>query len=171
MTSSWFFLSTLSVKVLVCPACFTDCRLKHNLCFSLQPGHYSSLTAPNRQPTANQEPKDQCGNQHYSRELLMMGIVMPETCWAYKKYNKIINDTYLVLFSSIFQVYLRYNCQGIIYVTYNRAGYCRCIASSEIWWRYSTHSHGNTSRIKSFALHCIPFVYWVSQKWRPLLQA
>jgi len=22
----------------------------------------------------------QCGNQHHSRELLMMGIVMPETC-------------------------------------------------------------------------------------------
>jgi len=38
---------------------------------------------------ANQERKDQCGNQHHSRELLMMGIVMPETCRAYKKYNKI----------------------------------------------------------------------------------
>ena len=22
----------------------------------------------------------QCGNQHYSRDLLMMGIVVPETC-------------------------------------------------------------------------------------------
>jgi len=32
------------------------------------------------QPTANQERNDQCGNQHYSRELLMMGIVVPETC-------------------------------------------------------------------------------------------
>jgi len=32
------------------------------------------------QPTANQERNDQCGNQHHSRELLMMGIVMPETC-------------------------------------------------------------------------------------------
>jgi len=49
-------------------------------CFILQPGHYSSLTAPNPQPTANQERYDQCGNQHYSRELLMMGIVVPETC-------------------------------------------------------------------------------------------
>jgi len=46
----------------------------------LQPRHYSSLTAPNLQPTANQERDDQCGNQHYSRELLMMGIVVPETC-------------------------------------------------------------------------------------------
>jgi len=47
---------------------------------SLQPGHYSSLTAPNLQHTANQERNDQCGNQHHSRELLMMGVVMPETC-------------------------------------------------------------------------------------------
>jgi len=46
----------------------------------LQPGHYSSLTAPNFQPTANQELNDQCGNQHYSRELLMMDIVQPEIC-------------------------------------------------------------------------------------------
>jgi len=48
--------------------------------FSLQPGHYSSLAAPNLQHTANQERNDQCGNQHYSRELLMMGVVAPETC-------------------------------------------------------------------------------------------
>jgi len=47
---------------------------------SLQSGHYPSLTATNLQPTANQERNDQCGNQHYSRELLMMGIVVPETC-------------------------------------------------------------------------------------------
>jgi len=47
-------------------------------CFSLQPRHYSSITAPNLQPTENQERNDQCGNQHYSRELLMMGTVMPE---------------------------------------------------------------------------------------------
>jgi len=40
-------------------------------------------------PTANQERNDQCGNQHHSRELLMMGIVMLEICSAYKKCNKI----------------------------------------------------------------------------------
>jgi len=38
------------------------------------------------------ERNNQCGNQHYSRELLMMGIVVPETCWAYKKYNNIISE-------------------------------------------------------------------------------
>jgi hypothetical protein len=26
----------------------------------------------------------------------MMGIVVPETCWAYKKYNEIISGIYLV---------------------------------------------------------------------------
>jgi len=48
--------------------------------FSLQPRHYSSLTAPNLQHTANQERNGQCGNQHHSRKLLMMGIVVPKTC-------------------------------------------------------------------------------------------
>ena len=50
------------------------------------------LPAPNFQPTANQERNDQCGNQHYSGELLMMGIVVPETRGAYKKYNKTISS-------------------------------------------------------------------------------
>ena len=31
-------------------------------------------------PAATREPDGQCGNQHYRRELLMMGIVVPETC-------------------------------------------------------------------------------------------
>jgi len=43
-------------------------------------GLLSGLTATNLQPTANQERNDQRGNQHHSRELLMMGIVVLETC-------------------------------------------------------------------------------------------
>ena len=43
---------------------------------SLQTGHYSSLTTSNLQHTANQERHDQCGNQHHSRELLTMVILM-----------------------------------------------------------------------------------------------
>ena len=42
------------------------------------------------------ERNDQRGNHHHSRELLMMGIVVPETCWSYKKYNKISSGIYLV---------------------------------------------------------------------------
>ena len=52
---------------------------------------YPSSVVGDLQPTANQERNDQCGNQHYSHQLLMMGILVPETCSAYKKYNKIIS--------------------------------------------------------------------------------
>ena len=70
--------------------------------YILQPGHYSSLTAPNLQPTANEERDDQCGNQHCSHELLMIGIVVPETCCSYKKYNKKISSISLVLILQVF---------------------------------------------------------------------
>jgi len=61
-------------------ACDYDVDYHRAAGLSLQPGHHTSLTAPNLQPTANQERNDQCGKQHHSRELLTMGIVMPETC-------------------------------------------------------------------------------------------
>ena len=48
--------------------------------YSLQPGYLSSLPATNFQPTATKEWDGPCGNQHYSRELLMMGIAVPDTC-------------------------------------------------------------------------------------------
>jgi len=62
-------------RALVCPSSGArdynvDCHI----------GRFVLGFASNLQPTANQERNDQCGNQHYSRELLMMGIVMPETC-------------------------------------------------------------------------------------------
>jgi hypothetical protein len=38
--------------------------------------------------------------QQNSRELLMMDILMSETCWAHKKWNKIASDIKLVFRSS-----------------------------------------------------------------------
>ena len=38
--------------------------------------------------------------QQNSRKLLLMGILMSETCWAHKKWNKIASDIKLVLYSS-----------------------------------------------------------------------
>ena len=38
--------------------------------------------------------------QQNSRKLLMMDILMSETCWAYKKWNKIAIDIKLVFYSS-----------------------------------------------------------------------
>jgi len=76
-------------RALLCPSSAArDCNVD---CYTLQPRNYSGLTTPNLQPTTNQERNDQCVNQHHSHELLMMGIVVPETYSAYKKYNKIIS--------------------------------------------------------------------------------
>jgi len=38
--------------------------------------------------------------QQNSRKLLMMGILMSETCWTHKKWNKIASDIKLVFYSS-----------------------------------------------------------------------
>ena len=38
--------------------------------------------------------------QQNSRKFLMMGILMSETCWAHKKWNKIASDIKLVFYSS-----------------------------------------------------------------------
>jgi len=59
--------------------------------FSLQHGHYSN-------PVENKT-TDVVIQQH-SRRLLMMDILMSETCWAHKKWNKIANDIMLVFYSS-----------------------------------------------------------------------
>jgi len=72
-------------RTLLCPSseardCDVDYHIGRFVLGLLYVGHYSSLTAPNLQHTANQEQNDQCGNQHHSHELLMMGIVMSETC-------------------------------------------------------------------------------------------
>jgi len=50
------------------------------VCYSPRSGHSSILPALNFQPAAPREPDSLCGNQHYRRELLMMGIMVPETC-------------------------------------------------------------------------------------------
>ena len=38
--------------------------------------------------------------QQHSRKLLMMDILMSETCWTHKKWNKITSDIKLVFYSS-----------------------------------------------------------------------
>ena len=47
-------------------------------CNSLRSGKSSILPALNLQPVATREPDGLCGNQRYRRELLMMGIMVPE---------------------------------------------------------------------------------------------
>jgi len=50
------------------------------LCYSLRYGQSSILPALNFQPAVTREPDALCGNKRYRRELLMMGIMVPETC-------------------------------------------------------------------------------------------
>jgi gluconate kinase len=58
-------------------------------CYQLQPSYKELHTEQtplrtiiylNATPSILTEQNDQCGNQHHSHELLMMGIVVPETC-------------------------------------------------------------------------------------------
>jgi len=46
------------------------------------------------------EQNDQWIFQQHSRKLLMMDILMSETCWVHKKWNKIASDIKLVFYSS-----------------------------------------------------------------------
>ena len=48
--------------------------------YSLRSGNSSILPALNFHPAATREPDGLCGNQRYRREILMMGIMVPETC-------------------------------------------------------------------------------------------
>ena len=69
-------------------------------CAVLQPAT-RTLLKPSRtkSPTHNESrTKDRCG-QH-SRKLLMMDILMSETFWAPKKWNKIASDIKFVFYSS-----------------------------------------------------------------------
>ena len=47
---------------------------------AFDPDTQSILPALNLQPAATREPDGLCGNQRYRRELLTMGIMVPETC-------------------------------------------------------------------------------------------
>jgi len=63
-------------------------------------GYHSNPTTPKLQHTLNHEQYDQCGNQQNSPKLLMMDILMSETCRAHKKWNKTASDMKLVFYSS-----------------------------------------------------------------------
>ena len=91
-----------------------NCRysLFRSKCFTWKEGsHYFSASACNTDTTPNQPHRNsnthQTKNnttkvviQQNSRELLMIDILMSETCWAHKKWNKIASDIKLVFYSS-----------------------------------------------------------------------
>ena len=62
--------------------CFGVVGLEWYPCYRLQP------VTPNLQHTSNQEHTTNVVIQQNIRKLLIMDILMSETCWAYKKWNK-----------------------------------------------------------------------------------
>jgi len=72
------------------------CRLKHNSCTDTTPTqpHRISNTYRTKNNTTN------VLIQQHSRKLLMMDILMSETCWAHKKWNKIASDIKSVFYSA-----------------------------------------------------------------------
>ena len=64
----------------------------------------SRTKSSNTQRTENKT-TDVVIHQH-SRKLLMMDIIMSETCWAHKKWNKVASDIQLVFHSSTFRRHL-----------------------------------------------------------------
>ena len=77
-------------------AWFSSCRYGVELRFAgccPQTGHTTHSSTPYRQ-LENQAPNTTGSNQFYNTlELLMMGIMVPETCWAS---NKICNKNHLL---------------------------------------------------------------------------
>ena len=62
----------------------------------------TTLTEPHRNSNTQQS-KNNTANvivQQHSRKILKMDILMSETCWAHKKWNKIASDIKLVFYSS-----------------------------------------------------------------------
>jgi len=84
-----------------CPCC----RLKHNCCASA-----CNTDTTQRQPhqiSNTRWTENKMTNvvfQQHGRKLLMMDILMSETCWAHKKWNKIASDIKLVFYSSTMSV-------------------------------------------------------------------
>ena len=72
--------------------------------WSPQHGHNSNPTTPKLQHTKNRKQNDDVVIQQNSRKLLMMDILMSETCWAHKMWNQIASDIKLVFYSSIITV-------------------------------------------------------------------
>jgi len=55
--------------------------------------------------------------QQNSRKLLMMDILMSETCWAHKKWNNIASDIKLVFYSSsVLHVWKRFRLNAILQI-------------------------------------------------------
>jgi len=72
-------------------------------CFGHHYAHHQELTTIALVTTEAvwfcKEPDGLCGNQRYRRELLMMGIMVPETCWSVKNQTACVVTNAIVVSS------------------------------------------------------------------------
>ena len=89
-SQTFTFLIKLSIKCICRFARASACNMDTT---PTQP-HRNSYTRRTKNNTTN------VVIQQNSRKLQMMDILMSETCWAHKKWNKVASDIKLVLYSS-----------------------------------------------------------------------
>ena len=77
-----------------------------------------------------------------SRKLLMMDILMSETCWTHKKWNKIASDIKLAFYSSTITmmhgpINIRFTHQFYqLFINFcTQTGSTHCKQALEVWWR------------------------------------
>jgi len=91
----WLFCWITTLVVLFLVRCVLEfrCGWFGVVYVSLQHGYHSNPTTPKLMLHASAKNMD-------SRKLLMIDILMSETCWAHKKWNEIASDIKLVFYSS-----------------------------------------------------------------------
>jgi len=97
--------------------------------------------------------------QQNSHKLLMMDILISETCWAHKKWNKIASDIKLVFYSSSTNLYLL--CSDVVNY-FLSSKYCNLLISCfyviiYIKIIYVNSSNITTSLVTKIAIHSYTF--------------
>jgi len=83
--------------------------------------------------------------QQHSRKLLMTDILMSETCWAHKKWNKIASDIKLVFYSStyfkLYNFHITKSKHTILTIWNSKLSWqCICVRSFKMR-QFNSHEH------------------------------
>jgi len=129
-------------------------------CCRLQPAtqiwHRNSNTHQTKNNTTN------VVVQQNSRKLLMMDILMSETCWANKKGNKIASDIKLVFYSSSAKngLLVELKESQTFFTTHLSAFWCSCPYLSALNLSVpATHTHHHTCQKLCLSVCCV-FWWW-----------
>ena len=91
------------------------CRLKHSCASACKTNTTQNQPHEISNPQRTENKTTDVVIHQQSRKLLMMDILMSETCWARKKWNKIASDIKLVLHSYIYNALLYFKIIWFMY--------------------------------------------------------